>query len=324
MTTLQLYESIQQAFPKVGQRQILLDMDTSQKKLASDAGVLTASGALASISTNSAWSLPAEFKKLLDVTFYDGDNQPVYIGEDNFKVRYEIEFDKFFIYSTDSTPITGVPSAASTAYIHYEKTPTTLSSTATALEIESEYRDAIESDVLSKYFAKFATPMGSDREGNPTLGLNLRAAQYHRTEYDRVRIQMKRDFHSREHTESEPINYQYPGKFALPRRVRDTSQGSTTTTQVTALTAIYAKYVAYTLVSASTVTETVAAIGYSTLTTSLSGDTFTLSSTAEFGNDTHIEVNNGAVTYVQNSASEIVFTLPSGWGTIALEIYERV
>lgn len=324
MTTLQIYESIQQAFPNIGQAQILLDMDTSQKKFASDTGILTAQGALASISSNAAWSLPAEFKRLLDVTFYDGDDNPVYIGEDSFKIRYEIEFDKFFIYATDSTPITGVPSAASTAFIHYEKTPTTISSTSTTLEIDVEYRDAIESDVLRKYFGKFPVPAGADQQGNPVLAINLRAAQYHGLEYDRVRIQAKRDFNAREHTESEPINYQYPGKFALPRRVRDTSQGTTATNQITALTALYAKYVAYTLVSPSTVTQTVTPVVYSTLSTSLSGDTFTLSSTTEFGNDTQIKPSNEDATYIQNSSSEIVFTLPVGWGTIAFEIWERV
>ena len=324
MTTLQLYESIQQAFPKILQTQIILDMDASQKKFASDTGVLTGRRELSTIASNVAWTLPAEFEELTDVTFYDDSSEPVYIGQDSFQIGYEIEFNKFYIYATDSTPITGVPTAASSAYIHYVKTPTTLATISTDLEIPVAYREAIESDVLSKYFGKFPSPIGTDNAGNIILGINLRAAQWHRSEYDRVRIQAKRDYNSREHTEGEVITYDHAGKYALPRRVYDSAPSTTTTTQVSAITQIYANYVAFTAVSPSTLTETVAQIGYSTVAGTISSNTLALTSTAEFGLNTQIISNNTMVSWLYNSSSSITVTFPSGWGTIALEVYERV
>ena len=323
MTTLQLYETIQQTFPNIGQAQILLDIDTSQKKFAADTGILTAVGALSTIATNHAWTLPTKFKKLLDVAWYDASNEPVYQGESSFQIAYEIEFDKFFVYSTTSTPITGVPTAASTGYLHYEEIPTTITSTSTAMEVPAEYRDAIESDIFSKYFAKFPTPIGS-RDGNVVMGINIRAAQWHRQEYDRVRLQAKRDFRSREHTEGEVITYDHAGKYALPRRARDTSQGTTAVSQITALTALYEKYVAFTATTPSTLTETVAQIGYSAVAGTISSNTLALTSSAEFGKDTQFVCNDTRVSLLWNSTSSMTVTFPSGWNTIAIEIYERV
>jgi hypothetical protein len=245
------------------------------------------------------------------------------MGEDSFQIDYEIEFSKFFVYSTTSTPITGVPTAASTGYIHYEEIPTTIASTSTAMEIPAEYRDAIESDILSKYFAKFPSPIGT-RDGQVVMGINIRAAQWHRLEYDRVRLQAKRDFRSREDTHITALSFDHAGKYVLPRRARDTSQGTTAVSQVTALTALYEKYVAFTATTPSTLTETVAQIGYSTVAGTISTNTLALTSTAEFGKDTQFICNDSRVSLLWNSTSSMTVTFPSGWNTIAIEIYERV
>lgn len=320
MTTQQYVENIKAIFPDVKEPQIVRDLDTAQKLFAVETRMVEARGQLSSISSNAAWSLPGDFSSLTDVVLFDSNSKPKYLGDYNYD--YEIEFEKFFIKSLTSTVLTGLNTEIDTAYIHYISTTTTLASRSTALEIDLHFRDALEHYVLGNYFGKYPVPVLV--RGEQATIRDLNAAKFHLNEYERLKIKAKREVNSREPPRGVQ-NYQHAGAQVLPRRVNDTSQGSTTTTQVGALTDLYENYVAYTLTSSGTpaATETIAAIGYSTLSTVLSGDTFTLSSTAEFGNDTMIVSNNGNVTWSQNS-SEIVFTLPSSWGTIALEIYERV
>ncbi len=321
MTTQQYVENIKAIFPQPKEAQIVRDLDTAQKLFAVETGMIEARGQLSSIATNQAWNLPSNFSRLTDVVLYDSNSKPKYLGDYNYE--YEIEFEKFFIKSLTSVPITGLNTEIDTAYIHYIALSKTLASRDTALEIDSHFRDALEHYVLGRYFGKYPTNLGTDRGGNPTTGINLRAAQFHLAEYEKLKIKAKREINSREPA-GEVQNYQHAGAQVLPRRINDAAAASTTTVQVSALSDIYSKYVAFTITSPNTVVETIAQIGYSTVTGAISGDTFTLSSTAEFAFNSQIVINNADVTYLYNSTSEIVFTFPSGWGVVAIEIYERV
>lgn len=315
MTTLQIFENVSQVFPKILETQILIDLDDAQKLFAEETGLLEERGQLSSISTSVAWSLPTKFRSLTDLVFYDSDGKPLYIGKYNY--GYEIEFGKFYIYSKNSTPVTGLNTAIDTAYIHYKKIPATLTTRNISLEIEEEFTKALEHYLLADYFSKYPTLEGGIRD--------LRSASWHLKRYEEIKIKAKRYVNGKE-----PIgkvqNYQHAGAQVLPRRVDDGVLGSTSVTQVVALTQLYTKYIRFTLDTADgdgVKTPTTTAIGYSTVTGTVATNTFTLASTAEFEKDTQIIINDSAVSWVWNSSSEIVVSLGAGWAVIELEIYER-
>jgi len=318
MTTLQMIESIHQVFPNVSRTQIRLDLDEAQKLLASETGSITTYGALSDVSTNFGWNLPTNFVKLLEFVMYDADNNPVYPDLENYK--WEIAFNKFYVYTTESTPITGLN--CDSAYIHYQALPATLANESTALEVTEHYRSAMESYVLSKYFAKFATP--TIVQGQSVVGLNLQAAKYHEGIYEKLRIKLKREFNSREVTDNHAINYDYPGKFYLPKRPFASGTGSTTTPAVTlsALSSLYTKYAYYKITGAGDQTP-VYELGYSGLSCEVVGDVVTLTSTSDFDEETIIIPNLMDSIWTRNSSSQIVIEPPSGWTTLSFEIYER-
>jgi hypothetical protein len=314
-----MIESIHQVFPNVSRNQIRLDLDSAQKLLASETGTITNSASLSDVATNFGWNLPSGFVKLLDFVMYDEAGNPIYPDAENYK--WEVEFNKFYVYTTESIPITGLNCAS--AYIHYEGLPTTLTAESTELQVTEQYRDALESYVLSKYFAKFLTP--TIIQGQAMMALNLQAAKYQENIYEKLRIKLKREFNSREKTDDHSINYNYPGKFYLPKRPYSSGTGSTTTPAVTltALSSLYTKYAYYKFVSGGSETDAIISLGYTGLGASLVGDVLTLTSTSDFDEETIIVPNNWDATWVMNSSSEIVFTLPSGWTTFSFEIYER-
>ena len=316
MNTLQHIESIQQVFPKVSRNQIRLDLDVAQKLIVANTGSVVTIGSLTAPTANVAWSLPTGFVEFIDFLMYDTDYNPVYLKELNYK--FEIENDKFFVYSITSTPITGLDCVY--AQIVYKALPTALSAEATAMEVEEYYRDAVESYVLSKYFSKFPIPFVSG--GNVVEALNFQAAAFHKQNYNDLRIQLKREINSRQATDNEPLNYDSPGKYYLPRRPGEAVSASTVT--VGGLSELYTKFAYYKITSGTEdgVSATLS-LGYSTISCSVTSDTITVSSTAEFDAETIILPNNWDATWVRNSSSEIVITAPSGWDYISFEIYER-
>jgi len=181
MNTQQQIESIRQVFPNVPRTQIRLDLDTAQKLVATETGCLTTRASLSSISTNFAWALPSGFTELTDLVFYDSSSNPKYLGDYNY--RYEIELGKLFIYSLTDTPITGLSTEISTAYMHYRKLPATISVEGTAMEVTEQFRDAIESYLLGKYFAKF--PVDAIANGQVVKILNYKLHNFIKTNMKR-------------------------------------------------------------------------------------------------------------------------------------------
>lgn len=316
MNTLQQIESIQQVFPNVSRNQIRLDLDTAQKIFATETKELKTRASLSSISTNFAWALPTGFLSLDDITFYDSNNNPKYLEDFNYK--YEIELGKLFIYSLTSTPITGLDSGISSAYIHYKELPETLSTESTFMEVAEQFRDAIESYVLSKYFGKF--PIEFVSGGQVVKAINLQLAQWHESRYEKLRIKIKKYLGSQIKTSGEAQFYQHAGAQILPRRPNDSTSGSTVS--IAGLSDLYTKYAYFKATGSGDVAPTIE-IGYTTISCTISGDTVTISSTGEFDEETIILPNNWDATWVRNSASQITMTLPTGWTTIAFEIYER-
>lgn len=315
MNTQQLVDSIRQIFPDVSRTQIRLDLDTAQKLLADETETIIKIASLSAPSTNVAWSLPSNFAGFVDLNFYDANGEPLYAGTLNYK--WEIVADKFYIYSTTSTPITGL--AVTYAYLTYKSLPATLSTEATSLEMTGHYRDAIESYVLGKYFAKF--PINAIANGQVVKVLNLQAAQLHKAEYDRMRIKIKRLFNSRVKTDNEYMNYPHAGKYQLPKRVKDVTTGSVVL--IGALSEIYTDYAYFLITTTGTITPSIQ-VGFATISCSVVGDTITLTSTGEFTAGFIINLSNEDTTYSVDSTSQITFTLPSGWTEGSFEIYKRV
>lgn len=317
MTTLQMIESIHQVFPDVSKNQIRLDLDSAQKLLASETGSLTYIAELSNPSNNVAWNLPSNFVSQNDLTFYNKAGDPLYPEALNYK--WQIEFNKLYVYTNEAISITGLNVAS--AYLHYNGLPMTLNSDSTRMEIAEQYRDALESYVLGKYFAKFLTP--TIIQGQQAMMINLPVAKYHEGIYEKLRVKLKREFNSREKTDNHFINYSYPGKFYLPKRPFSSGTGNIV---LSGLSEIYAKYAYFKFTSsfAEFPSDPLLRIGYTDISCSISGDTATLTSSGSFNEETIIIPNNWDATWVMNSSSEIVITLPSGWSTFAFEIYERV
>src|SRR3990167_2686055 len=285
-TTQTIIENILSVFPNVKEQQAVHDLDDAQKLFATEVGLLETRGQLSSISTSVAWSLPSGFVRLTDVVLYDSDGNPKYLGEYNY--AHEIEFEKFYIYSLNSTPITGLSSEIDSAYIHYKKLPATISTRSTALEIEDQFTKALEHYLLGDYFAKYPTLENGIRD--------LNSASWHKKRYEEYKIKAKR-YVNRDTGDARVQNYQFAGLQTLPKRVNDGVLGSTTVTQIDALSEIFTKYIRYTLNSAlgpGEQTPTTAEIGYSAVTGTITGDTFTIASTAEFEQDTQIICNNAS------------------------------
>lgn len=316
--TLQQIESVQQVFPNISRNQIRLDLDTSQKKLATETGSLTVRSSLSNISTNFAWVLPSGFLRLNDLVLYDPNNNPKYLSDYNYK--YEIELGKLFIYSLTGTPITGLSTEISTVYIHYERLPETLTNESTSMEIVEQFRDAIESDVLSKYFGKF--PIDYVSGGQVVKTINLQLAQWHEARYEKLRIKLKKYFNGLEVSSGIAQNYQHAGHYILPKRPNDSSTGSIVS--IAALSDLYTKYAYFKTTNAdSGVIAPILSLGYSTISASLSGDTLIVSSSSEFDEETIIIPNNNDAGWKRDSTSQYTVTLPSGWTTFAFDIYER-
>src|SRR3972149_7061709 len=139
MTTQAIIENVLSIFPNVKEQQVIKDLSDLQKMFANDTGLLTALGQLSSISTNVGWILPSDFLGFQGqdpLRLYDVDGNPVYLGDHNY--AYETQFNKFYIYSLTSTPITGI-TTADTAYLHYKKKPTTITARGNTLEIDEEF-----------------------------------------------------------------------------------------------------------------------------------------------------------------------------------------
>lgn len=319
MNTLQHIEAIQQVFPQLSRNQIRLDLDSAQKLFADETGTILVKGTLSAPSTNVSWDLPTGFVKLKSFLMYDASNKPIYPEERHYK--YEVDLNKFFVYSTGSTPITGLD--CTYAYIIYEALPDTLSTESTDMDVTEHYRDACEAYVLGKYFAKF--PIDTLANGQVVKILNLQAAQLHKGEYEKLRIKFKRSFNSRSTTDNNPVYYPHAGAFYTSERINDSTTG--TTVSISAIGDLYTKYAYYKIPYPGVVADdpqtAVLSTGYSSIACSLTGDTITLTSTAEFDEETIIVLNNWDATFVRNSSSEIVITAPTGWSTISFEIYER-
>ena len=318
MTTQSIVENILKVFPTMEEPLVVKDLDDAQKLFCTETGILDERGSLSTPSSNVAWSLPSDFREETDLVFYDSDGEPLYNGVD-FYYDHEIIFGKLYIFSLTSTPITGLDDDIDSAYLHYKKIPTTVSTRSVDLEIEDEFTKALEHYLLADYFSKYPTLEGGVRD--------LSSASWHLKRYERLKLKAKRYVNSKNKGNGSAINYQHAGAHVLPKRVNDSILGSTTATQIEALTEIYTKYIRFTLDSSADTgvqTPTTAMIGYTDIIGTVSSNTFTFASASgDIAKDTQVIINNKQASYLWSSTSLITFTLPAGWGVVEIEVYER-
>lgn len=321
MITSQLIDAIHQVFPNVSRNQIRLDLDTAQKLLADETGTVEKLAELSDVTTNNVWLLPSNFTGMKDIKFYDEEGNPLYVETLNYK--WEIEGNKLYIYSTGSTPISGLD--VDSAFMLYKAISDSIIDETSPMTILDHYRDAVESYILSKYFAKF--PTSTIIQGQAVNGINLQAAKYHQDIYEKLRIKIKRLFNSREITNGETINYDTAGRFVLPRRTKETGVGAMSGVTITlpGLSTLYTRFAYFKLLSTdSGEIEPIVSYGYNTLVATKAGNTLTLASTGEFDEEFILIPNHWGANWERKSDSEIEILLPEEvWSTFSFEIYER-
>lgn len=328
MTTQSIVENIQTIFPSLEERRIIKDLSDLQKSFANKTELLTARGALSSPSTNVAWVLPDDFVGLYGedpVRFYNSDGEPLYLSGDSYNYAYEIQFGKLYIYSLNSTGITGLNSDISSAYVHYRKNPATVSSRSDDLEIDDEFSKALEHGLLADYFSKFPTPMLT-RQGDMVNVRDINSANWHLQRYLAYRREAKIHARVKEYDRHGNAQiYQDAGEYQLPLRGNDSSLGSTIVPQLTALGNIYAKYVLYYFNTGDSlvIAPQISPIGFTPVATK-TGDEVVITSVGEFGTDINVIANDGGVSWVYDSSSQLTITLPSVYTSIAIEIWERL
>lgn len=321
MTTQHYLDSIKSVFPQIPDTAILKDIDKAQKLFATEVGMTTALGQLSNISTNFAWSLPTGFRRLIEVRMYDTSGHPLYFGDSGLAINYEIQLGKLYFYSLNSTPLSVMPSSISSIYIIYECLPTTILTQDTALEVEEEFRDAIEHWILKDYYSKY--PVDTTAQGQVIKARDWNAVKYHQGEYERIKIKAKRYANSKESTLGDFVNYQHAGKQRLPLRHYDSAYSSITIGTITALGTIYSDFALYNInTNDSGVIAEAVQVGFTTIAASKTGATLTITSTAEFSNNVFIECNNWETSWVQNSSSLITVTLPASFTDLSIQVYE--
>lgn len=320
MIVKQLVESIAQSFPQIAKKQIILDLDTAQKNFALESKFLRKTGSLSSLSTNTGWVLPTDFIELVDVLCYDANDNPVFLSDED--LTYEIALGKFFIYSLTSTPITGVPTGISTILLQYIYKPSTLTVETDSLTIDEEFSEALEAKVLSKYFAKFPMDI-MDRDGNVNKVFNLNASSYWNTQYLVYIINAKKKRNSmdkRGESDQGAQQYDIPGRFELPRRIKDSTSS---TVIIGGITATYTKYLRLRVTNPSTVTELQTPIGYTITSYVYDGTTLTINAPSGTFSLTDTMVNSSDPDYVRTTltTSQIVIDWAEA-GTRTIEVYE--
>ena len=322
MTTQHYLESIKSVFPLIESIAILKDIDKAQKLLATEIGATTALGQLTDISANFAWALPSNFRRLIEVKMYDTNGHPLYFGDSGLAINYEIQLGKIYFYSLNSTPFSVMPSSINSIYLIYESLPATITTQDTALEVEEEFRDAIEHWVLKDYYSKY--PVDMVAQGQVIKARDWNAVKYHQGEYERIKIKAKKYINSKETTLGDYINYQHAGKQRLPLRHYDSTYSSITIGGITALGTIYSDFALYNVntLDSGVIAETVQ-VGFITISASKTGATLTLTSTGEFTSGAvFVESTNWETSWVRDNSSQITVTLPASFTDLSIQIYK--
>lgn len=316
MTIQRAIEEIKQVFPNVLESQVIYDLDRMQKDFVDETDYLESYVVLSDIHTYCAWTLPTGYRRFKEILLYDANNNPLELAD--YQITYEIEFGKIFFKSTTTTPITKLPAAIIYVYLGYYYTSDTLSATTDSFSINDSHIEGVTSKVYENYYSKFVVDILMPN-GNIIKTRDFNAVNYYRGKVREYVIKAKKwVLGKNDTTDGSAINYGMAGEFVFSKRIN-----SLAGTTLLPLSSEYSKYAIFTITDTPTITEDMTPIGYTTLAESISTRFVTLTSTGEFSNTTWINCNNKGFNIDSFTSSEIVISLPAGFGTVSLEVYER-
>lgn len=319
MNTYQLIESIRTVFPNVSNTQIRLDLDTAQKLLLSEVDLNEKSVLLANPSVTTAWLLPSDFVSMNELVLFDANDEPVYLEDKGY--RYKIYQNYLVVYSATSTVISGLD--CTKALLLYNSLPTTLSSESTELVLKEQYRDALESYVLSKYFSKY--PVEFISNGQVVKAINLQLAQYHKTQYETLRIKLKKALGSQIKSTGEAIFYPHAGNIVLPKN-KYINFLENTGISLMALQDLYSKFARFEVNSFLGTPQTPEySVGFSNIEVDCPDEITinVLSLANEFTDKMILIPNNFDANWTKVNSGQITITLPAGSENFVFEIYDR-
>ena len=228
MTTLEMYESVQQLFPDLGQTQIILEIDRAQKKFCRKTKVLKEIGTLATLTSKAYWDIPAGLVELYEVELYDSSYAPLHkVDED---IDWYVDGDtaagkiggQLRFYSTSGTEISTIPTSITYILTRYAKLPTTLATVATALDVtDDDLTEGIFASVLESFYARIRLPLGTDRGGNAVVGIDSKMVAYWQAKAREIELDAKKWINKLDSTERRTRNYQHAGLFSLPKEHTD-------------------------------------------------------------------------------------------------------
>jgi len=209
----------------LGETQVMGTVDDIQKQFARRTLVLKGIGNLATLSTSTAWTLPADFFRLYDIKLFDSSNEELQMDNTTWSLGHRVDNGILHIFSTSSTAITGIPGDISVIWIYYYKLPATISALTTALTVPEDFSDAILAGTLESFYARVPTLPASEK----VLVPNMTAARYWRDIYEsKVREAMRT-------TEDDGLpfdikRYEYAGAFDFPGEIRNSNISVTSVT----------------------------------------------------------------------------------------------
>jgi len=325
VTTLRLFEQVKKVFPGLGETEILQEIDNVQKELTEESKALAARGQLVDISTNTAWVLPAEFLELFDVVAYDSNSNPVFLS--SYNLAHEIEFGNFHLYSLTETPITGINSGITSIYLEYYKKSATVNSLTSVLEFKDVFHAGVRAGVLRNFYSLY--PVDIAINDKIIRAKDVTSIKVFDKEYERVIKRLKRSRYP-DATHAQAQNYQFAGKFELPRRT-DALGTAQTFQSINALSTIYSKYASWELTYPIGVTASITPVGFTgTISAVITNNRLYLVSTEnEFANtmdwDANQEDIQTPIPVGGFSNTTWIFDLPLGdWGTIKFVIFQRI
>lgn len=220
MTTLQIYESIKQIFPKLLESQIIAEMNHAQDKFARTTQILKKVGVLKTITTKVSWDVPSEVVELYEVELYDGNG--IALDKINVNIDWVVDGRKLIFYDTTSAAlITSIPTSISEIWTRYSYLPTTLALVGTALTIDTQFTEAVLAGALESLYGRMPVSLGTDNAGNSILRIDFNAVKYWASKYKTIEIEAKKWINSLDSTPSRTRNYQFAGYFTLPKEAKD-------------------------------------------------------------------------------------------------------
>ncbi len=313
MTVKNCVENIRQIFPKVGETQVLKELDKAQKDFALETEILSKTSTLSNLSTTTAWILPSDCQAVYSIEAFDSAGLPIDLNDKN--LTYLIDQNTLTFIDTNGTVIGGLPTNIDSVYVSYYYKPTSITAISDAFTIPEIFHSAPEARIFEKFYSRFPTLSIQTQQGI-IQSVDWSAVKFWDGEYQRLKIEAKKYKNINQDRISKTYSYDFMGYPNLINRTKPTTSG----TIIVPLSSIYSKYVRVVAISPSVTTVGIP-YGLGTITAAVVGGVIQISSSAEF-TDTMFVVPNQNTNYALISASLIEVYPPVNWGTLAIEIYE--